>query len=87
MEKLAPSGVGKGGFPKAMRLATAVGAFGGFLYFYQRSIRACFLVLFHMRSDDSNVTTTQRSSYRDIPVMNGSVPDSALTWQQFVSMA
>ncbi|KAK3354432.1 21 kDa subunit of NADH dehydrogenase [Neurospora tetraspora] len=38
MEKMAPSGVGKGGFPKAMRLATAVGFFGGFLYFYQRSI-------------------------------------------------
>lgn len=39
LERFAPSHVGKGGFPKAMRLAGAVGALGGFLYFYQRSTR------------------------------------------------
>ena len=50
MEKMAPSEVGKGGFPKAMRLATAVGFFGGFLYFYQRSIRmwSSFFFLVHI---------------------------------------
>ncbi|KAF5678506.1 nadh-ubiquinone oxidoreductase 21 kda subunit [Fusarium heterosporum] len=37
LEKFAPSHVGKGGFPKAMRLAGGVGLLGGFLYFYQRS--------------------------------------------------
>ncbi|CAM1501561.1 Fc.00g035450.m01.CDS01 [Cosmosporella sp. VM-42] len=37
LERFAPSHVGKGGFAKAMRLAGAVGAIGGFLYFYQRS--------------------------------------------------
>ena len=39
LERFAPSHVGKGGFPKAMRLAGAVGVVGGFLYFYQRSSR------------------------------------------------
>jgi hypothetical protein len=39
MEKFAPSHVGKGGFASAMRLAGAIGVGGGFLYFYQRSIR------------------------------------------------
>lgn len=39
MERFAPSHVGRGGFPKAMRLAGAIGIFGGFLYFYQRSTR------------------------------------------------
>ena len=39
LEKFAPSHVGKGGFPKAMRLAGGVGLLGGFLYFYQRSAR------------------------------------------------
>lgn len=37
MEKFAPSHVGRGGFARAMRLAGAIGAIGGFLYFYQRS--------------------------------------------------
>ncbi|KAM0338776.1 hypothetical protein ACHAPU_011199 [Fusarium lateritium] len=37
LEKFAPSHVGKGGFPKAMRLAGGIGLLGGFLYFYQRS--------------------------------------------------
>ncbi|KAL5614204.1 hypothetical protein BROUX41_000043 [Berkeleyomyces rouxiae] len=37
MEKFAPSHVGKGGFAPALRLASAVGVTGGFLYFYQRS--------------------------------------------------
>ncbi|KAF4469500.1 NADH-ubiquinone oxidoreductase 21 kDa subunit [Fusarium albosuccineum] len=37
LEKFAPSHVGKGGFPKAMRLAGGIGVLGGFLYFYQRS--------------------------------------------------
>lgn len=39
MERFAPSQVGKGGFAQAMRLAGAIGVAGGFLYFYQRSIR------------------------------------------------
>jgi len=39
MEKMHPSGVGKGGFAQAARLAGFIGAAGGFLYFYQRSIR------------------------------------------------
>lgn len=39
MEKMHPSGVGKGGFAQAARLAGFIGATGGFLYFYQRSIR------------------------------------------------
>ncbi|KAI0162124.1 NADH-ubiquinone oxidoreductase 21 kDa subunit [Xylariaceae sp. FL1272] len=38
MERISPSRVGKGGFAQAMRLAGAIGVFGGFLYFYQRSI-------------------------------------------------
>ncbi|KAI2602766.1 NADH-ubiquinone oxidoreductase 21 kDa subunit [Hypoxylon sp. NC1633] len=37
MEKFAPSHVGRGGFARALRLAGAIGFFGGFLYFYQRS--------------------------------------------------
>ncbi|KAK5999105.1 Complex I-20.9kD [Cladobotryum mycophilum] len=37
LERFAPSQVGKGGFPKAMRLAGFIGLAGGFLYFYQRS--------------------------------------------------
>ncbi|KAI0018100.1 NADH-ubiquinone oxidoreductase 21 kDa subunit [Xylariomycetidae sp. FL0641] len=37
MERIAPSQVGRGGFPKAMRLVSVVGLFGGFLYTYQRS--------------------------------------------------
>lgn len=39
MEKFAPSHVGKGGFAQAMRLGGFIGVAGGFLYFYQRSIR------------------------------------------------
>jgi hypothetical protein len=39
MEKFAPSQVGKGGFAQAMRLGGFLGVAGGFLYFYQRSIR------------------------------------------------
>jgi hypothetical protein len=39
MEKFAPSHAGKGGFAQAMRLAGFIGFAGGFLYFYQRSIR------------------------------------------------
>jgi hypothetical protein len=39
MERMHPSGVGKGGFAQGMRLAGFIGAAGGFLYFYQRSIR------------------------------------------------
>ncbi|KAK3372185.1 NADH-ubiquinone oxidoreductase complex I, 21 kDa subunit-domain-containing protein [Podospora didyma] len=38
MERFAPSLAGKGGFAQAMRLTGAIGAVGGFLYFYQRSI-------------------------------------------------
>ncbi|KAL2269334.1 hypothetical protein VTJ83DRAFT_1518 [Remersonia thermophila] len=38
MEKFSPSQVGRGGFAQAMRLAGFIGAAGGFLYFYQRSI-------------------------------------------------
>ncbi|KAK4216816.1 NADH-ubiquinone oxidoreductase complex I, 21 kDa subunit-domain-containing protein [Rhypophila decipiens] len=38
MEKAFPSRVGKGGFAQAMRLTGALGAVGGFLYFYNRSI-------------------------------------------------
>ena len=37
LEKFAPSQVGKGGFPKILRLATAIGLTGGFLLGYQRS--------------------------------------------------
>ncbi|KAF4119470.1 NADH-ubiquinone oxidoreductase 21 kDa subunit [Geosmithia morbida] len=37
LEKFAPSHVGKGGFPKVLRLAGAIGLTGGFLIFYQRS--------------------------------------------------
>ncbi|CAH0014852.1 unnamed protein product [Clonostachys rhizophaga] len=37
LERFAPSHAGKGGFPKAMRLAGFIGLAGGFLYFYQRS--------------------------------------------------
>ncbi|KAF4975716.1 hypothetical protein FZEAL_7533 [Fusarium zealandicum] len=37
LERFAPSHVGKGGFPKAMRLAGGIGVLGGFLWFYQRS--------------------------------------------------
>ena len=39
MERLHPSGVGKGGFAQGMRLAGFIGVAGGFIYFYQRSIR------------------------------------------------
>lgn len=39
LERFAPSHAGKGGFPKIMRLATAIGLTGGFLIFYQRSSR------------------------------------------------
>lgn len=39
LERFAPSHVGKGGFPKIMRLAGAIGLTGGFLLFYQRSTR------------------------------------------------
>jgi hypothetical protein len=39
MERFAPSQVGKGGFAQAMRLCGFIGVAGGFLYFYQRSIR------------------------------------------------
>lgn len=52
LERFAPSHVGKGGFAPAMRLVTAIGLTGGFLYFYQRSARtstdtlAIFLSLF-----------------------------------------
>lgn len=38
MEKFAPSYAGKGGFMRAMRTAGFLGAAGGFLYFYNRSI-------------------------------------------------
>lgn len=39
MERIAPSQVGKGGFAQAMRLAGFIGVAGGFIYYYQRSIR------------------------------------------------
>ena len=39
VEKFAPSHAGRGAFPKIMRLAGAIGITGGFLIFYQRSIR------------------------------------------------
>jgi hypothetical protein len=39
VEKFAPSHAGRGAFPKIMRLAGAIGLTGGFLIFYQRSIR------------------------------------------------
>jgi hypothetical protein len=42
LERFAPSHAGKGGFPKAMRLAGFIGLAGGFLYFYQRSARTIF---------------------------------------------
>ncbi|KAF2843142.1 NADH-ubiquinone oxidoreductase 21 kDa subunit [Patellaria atrata CBS 101060] len=38
MERISPSYVGKGGFPPVMRLNVAIGAVGGFLYVYSRSI-------------------------------------------------
>jgi hypothetical protein len=38
MERMHPSGVGKGGFAQGLRLASFIGAVGGFYYFYQRSI-------------------------------------------------
>lgn len=38
-ERIAPSMVGKGGFAPIMRLTTAVSAGGGFIMFYNRSIR------------------------------------------------
>ena len=38
MEKVSPSLVGRGGFAQAMRLTGAIGALGGFIFFYQRSI-------------------------------------------------
>lgn len=41
MERFAPSQVGRGGFARGMRLAGAVGIFGGFLYFYERSCCTC----------------------------------------------
>ncbi|PHH88714.1 hypothetical protein CDD83_7174 [Cordyceps sp. RAO-2017] len=37
LERFAPSHVGRGGFPKVLRLAGFIGLAGGFLYFYQRS--------------------------------------------------
>jgi hypothetical protein len=43
MERFAPSHVGKGGFARAMRLTGFLGLAGGFLYFYQRSIRTYIL--------------------------------------------
>lgn len=39
MEKFQPSRVGKGGLAQGMRLAGFIGLAGGFMYFYQRSIR------------------------------------------------
>lgn len=39
MEKVAPSGAGKGGFAQTMRLTGVMGLCGGFIFFYQRSIR------------------------------------------------
>ncbi len=42
LEKFSPSQVGKGGFPKIMRLAGAIGLTGGFLLFYQRSSRTFY---------------------------------------------
>ena len=39
MEKFQPTEVGRGGFNKMLRLAGAVGLAGGFIIFYQRSIR------------------------------------------------
>lgn len=39
MEKFQPSEVGRGGFTKALRLSGFIGLAGGFLFFYQRSIR------------------------------------------------
>ncbi|KAI1493687.1 21 kDa subunit of NADH dehydrogenase [Biscogniauxia mediterranea] len=36
-ERIAPSRVGRGGFPKAMRLCGVISVLGGFLYFYERS--------------------------------------------------
>lgn len=39
MERFAPSQVGKGGFAQAMRLGSFIGFAGGFIYYYQRSIR------------------------------------------------
>ncbi|KAK0717325.1 NADH-ubiquinone oxidoreductase-like protein [Lasiosphaeria miniovina] len=38
LEKVSPTRVGKGGLAQGMRLAGFIGACGGFLYFYQRSI-------------------------------------------------
>jgi hypothetical protein len=39
MERFAPSYAGKGGFAQAMRVTSIMGIMGGFLYYYQRSIR------------------------------------------------
>jgi len=39
MEKFSPSFTGRGGLARGLRLTGAVGLCGGFLYFYQRSIR------------------------------------------------
>jgi hypothetical protein len=38
MERIAPSGVGKGGFAIGMRLCTFISFTGSFYYFYERSI-------------------------------------------------
>ncbi|KKY30495.1 putative nadh-ubiquinone oxidoreductase 21 kda subunit [Diaporthe ampelina] len=38
MERFAPSYAGRGAFARVMRLAGVIGAFGGFLAFYNRSI-------------------------------------------------
>jgi hypothetical protein len=43
MERFQPSEVGRGGFPKALRLSGFLGLAGGFLYFYQRSVRTLSL--------------------------------------------
>jgi hypothetical protein len=60
MERMHPSGVGKGGFPQAMRLAGVLGLGGGFLYFYQRSIRMCL----NSTDLDSNTTVTSDTASR-----------------------
>lgn len=39
-ERIAPSGVGKGGFAPIMRLSGVIGLGAGFMMFYQRSICA-----------------------------------------------
>lgn len=43
LEKFAPSHVGKGGLPKILRLAGALGITSGFLIYYQRSASTSFL--------------------------------------------